>query len=568
MDITTNIFSDKKRMALLIGLILFFSGLIPLIIFTFYADFNNPYTIKEIDLESQDGTALKALELSKNKENAPGIVVAHGFCGNKQYMQPLSIELVKRGFTVVAIDLRGHGSSDGYLSGLRRSHENNPLIGDMMAAVEYLEEMGISKIGLVGHSMGGRTSLLVSEEYPDKIEAMVSIGMIGFDYNFSKISNLMMGIGNFEQIFSKENAIEFLQTYTKKDEVEIGKLYGDFSRGDATKVVVGMTSEHLAEVLDSQIIYETVQWFEQAFNGERADDITITVPIHQVSFFICIAGVTLLSFLGVVYLKQYLFKREFMREKNQDFQDNSLVKIVVTYILGAALGFIIFLYPFSLFFMAVMPVSMGHILFASIVGMAIGFLFSYYFFFIRKNEELEWKSIPVRIKERIAQKPYKSLAYGIIVGIGMTLAISLIMHWSTNAALLTVREVGAVFGITLLFFPFLLVKEFYLRSLQEQLNITSTPKEYFSMVGLGILVDSLLIIGLGLLTWENPNSDLAFIALSMTAVFIIYVIQHFLVTWVYMFSGRNILGSTIFYCILYGWIIVNFFPFGINSGFF
>lgn len=64
-------------------------------------------------------------------------------------MQGLSIDLVKRGFTVVTIDFRGHGSSEGYRA------ESSKLDLDMIAAIEYLEGLGnINKIGLVGHSMG------------------------------------------------------------------------------------------------------------------------------------------------------------------------------------------------------------------------------------------------------------------------------------------------------------------------------------------------------------------------------------------------------------------------------
>ena len=569
MKLKEELLSDKKKLVLLISVILLTGGLIPLIFLTFSADFSHPYTITEIQLESEDQTELKALKFTPNRnENGQGIVVAHGFCGNKHYMQAISIELVKRGITVLSIDFRGHGSSDGYLTSLRRTHENNPLIGDVMAGVKYLEELGISEIGLVGHSMGGRTSLLVSEKYPEKIEAIVSIGMIEMGYNYSRISNLMMAIGNYEQIFSESQALEYLREYTDQSEVEIGKLYGNFNQGDATQVIKGPYSEHLAEVTDPAIVYETVQWFEQAFNGKRADDVNLTVSYQQLFFYISIAGITILCFLGIIYLKNFLFHERIQRKVNPDFKEKSPLFLALTFIGGSTIGFIVFLYPFSLLFAAVLPVSMGHILYASIVGMTIGFLVSYYLFFLRNQETKSWKTFFIRMRERISYNPYKSIGYGIILGFGMTLALTSIMHWSTNTSFLTLREIGVVFGIVLLFFPFLLIKEFYLRSIQEQLQLGNPVKEYFSMVGLGIVLDNLLIIGLALLTWQNPSHDLGFIALSMSAIFIISVIQHFLVTWVYMYSGRNILGSTLFYCILYGWMIVNFFPFGINSGFF
>lgn len=569
MKLKEILLSNKKRTIFLISIALIISGVIPLIIFTYFADLSNPYTIHEIALTSEDETKIQALVYTPEEKSEVGIVVAHGFCGNKQYMQPLSIELVKRGFMVVAIDFRGHGSSDGELPAVRRALDENPIDGDMMAAVEYLEEKdGIKHIGLVGHSMGGAASLRVSQNHPDRIDAVVSIGMIDLDYKFSKISNLLMCIGRYEQIFSQDIALDFLEEYTGKSNVEIGKLYGAFKDGDATKVVLGETSEHLAEVIDVTILHEMVQWFEQAFNGKKADDIVLTVVPHQLSFFIALIGVTMLCFLITLYVSNYLFEREKKRPTLPEYEEKSLLFLGILYVFGALIGAIALLLPLSLLFGAIMPVSMGHILYAFIVSFAVGLILTYWIFIIRKNKEISVKRFPERVKLMTPTNTNRAALYGISMGIIMTLALASLMHWSTNAAFLTAREIGTVFGFILLFFPFLLIKEFFLRGIQERIEQPNRVKEYFSMVGIGIILDNLLIILLMAVTWQSTNFDLAFVALSMTAVLIFSIIQHFLVTWVYMQSGRNIIGSTMFLCILYGWMIVCFFPFGVNVGFF
>ena len=107
--------SNKKRTGVIISVILIVSGIIPLIIFTFYADPTNQYTISPKTLISADNTQIDTLVYTPKETtgNLPGVVVGHGFCGNKQFMQYISIELVKRGFVVVDIDFRGHGSSSG-----------------------------------------------------------------------------------------------------------------------------------------------------------------------------------------------------------------------------------------------------------------------------------------------------------------------------------------------------------------------------------------------------------------------------------------------------------------------
>ncbi|MHA1285047.1 MAG: alpha/beta hydrolase [Promethearchaeota archaeon] len=564
------IISNKRKLGFIISSLLILCGVIPLIILTFYPDPQHPYSIKEISLNSEDETMIKALVYKplKGGNDDIGIVVAHGFCGNKQYMEPLSIELAKRGFYVVAIDFRGHGSSDGYLPALRRSEKNNPLDYDMLVAVDYLKDKGVKKIGLVGHSMGGSTSLRVAEANPEKIDAVVSIGMISTEYNFSRIHNLLMAIGQFEQIFSRENAIEFLKEYTGKDDVEIGKLYGDFSNGDATKVIIGPTSDHLAEVLDPVIVYEAVQWFEQAFNGKKANDVVLTIVPHQIFYLIGLCGIVSMCFLIIFLISEKLYGRDKKRPVNENFEEKSPAKLFIIYISGALLGSILFLYPLSILLMAVLPLSMGHILYAQIISIALGLLIIYYLTIIRKNKEKKIIDIPLEVKIFFPSNIYRSFFYGIISALLFTIALSSLMHWSTNASFLTAREIGAVFGIVLLFFPFLLMKEFFLRSIQEKLRFSNRFKEYFSMVGTSILLDNVLIVILMILCWQNVNFNIGFIALSLTVVVIFSIIQHFLLTWVYMHSNRDIIASTSFLCIFYGWMIVNFFPFGINSGFF
>lgn len=154
-----------------------------------------------------------------------------------------------------------------------------------------------------------------------------------------------------------------------------------------------------------------------------------------------------------------------------------------------------------------------------------------------------------------------SLIYGFIAAILIIIAISGISHWSQSPLFLTTREIGTVIGLTFLFFPILFEKEFYFRTVQSKLNPSNRFKEYFKMVFIGIFTNNILTTIIALLTWRSANNVLSFIALSLTATFVMLVFQQILVTWVYMYSGRNITGSTLFLCILYSWMIVNFFPF-------
>ncbi|NVM36868.1 MAG: hypothetical protein HWN81_14825 [Candidatus Lokiarchaeota archaeon] len=74
-------------------------------------------------------------------------------------------------------------------------------------------------------------------------------------------------------------------------------------------------------------------------------------------------------------------------------------------------------------------------------------------------------------------------------------------------------------------------------------------------------MDISLIAILMLISWLHLASILVG-ALYLYVWIRMMIYQQFAVTWVYMWSGRNILGSAIFLSIFYSWMSVIFFPFG------
>lgn len=82
------------------------------------------------------------------KENpAPAIISAHGWNNSKEMQIQNFVELSRRGFVVVAVDLAGHGRSDASIG------DN----GCVLAATEYAMSLPFvdeTKVGMVGHSAG------------------------------------------------------------------------------------------------------------------------------------------------------------------------------------------------------------------------------------------------------------------------------------------------------------------------------------------------------------------------------------------------------------------------------
>lgn len=217
MKIIQKLKSNKKRYGLIISIAIIIIGVIPLLILTFLADPAHPYTIEEITLALGDGTKLQALVFTPQQVsgNHPGIVVGHGGHGNKRHHQGMGIDLVKRGFTVISIDFRAHGASEGSRA------ESSKLVLDIISVIEYIEGLeNINKIGLVGHSMGGDTAYRVVESEPDRIDAMVAIGSLRSDVQ----TNLLLAVGRFEQGATETRALATLSAITGQENVETGLL--------------------------------------------------------------------------------------------------------------------------------------------------------------------------------------------------------------------------------------------------------------------------------------------------------------------------------------------------------
>jgi len=119
-------------------------------------------TIKDMRWETATGSSMSALLFKPNSATAdnpaPGIIVSHGWYNNREMQDLNYVELSRRGFVVISIDMQGHGNSEAVPQEMLGQNG----IG-MYNAVELLSTLpyvDASKIGVTGHSNGGLASNL------------------------------------------------------------------------------------------------------------------------------------------------------------------------------------------------------------------------------------------------------------------------------------------------------------------------------------------------------------------------------------------------------------------------
>jgi dienelactone hydrolase len=101
---------------------------------------------------------------------APGILVSHGYINTREMQSPFAIELSRRGYVVLAMDMTGHGYSGGIVG---TDGFGGP------AALRYLQSRPFvdkARIGMEGHSMGGGPVMAAAAEQPDGYRAIVLEG--------------------------------------------------------------------------------------------------------------------------------------------------------------------------------------------------------------------------------------------------------------------------------------------------------------------------------------------------------------------------------------------------------
>jgi fermentation-respiration switch protein FrsA (DUF1100 family) len=130
-------------------------------------NYGMPY--EEVDFFSRDSLRLSGWyipALAPNGQimgiisNSPTIIVAHGYRKSKASYLEFAHWLWMAGYNVFMLDFRGHGYSEGprgtsigYMERL-----------DVLGAVDYLNQRGLRRLGIVGVSMGAAAAILAASE--------------------------------------------------------------------------------------------------------------------------------------------------------------------------------------------------------------------------------------------------------------------------------------------------------------------------------------------------------------------------------------------------------------------
>jgi len=120
---------------------------------------------KSRTLPGADGLSLHVLEWS---EKGVPFLMLHGF-GNEAHVWDDLAPTLAPHYRVLALDQRGHGDSDADAEG-RYDHESMARDVETVCAA-----LGIERLVLCGHSMGGRVSMRFAGRNPERLAGLVIV---------------------------------------------------------------------------------------------------------------------------------------------------------------------------------------------------------------------------------------------------------------------------------------------------------------------------------------------------------------------------------------------------------
>lgn len=121
---------------------------------------------EEVSFTTSDDLTLRGWFITPDAQaDGATVVLVHGLGGSRTDMLDRAFVFAAHGYHTLLFDLRNHGESDGTVTSLGYSE-----VDDVRAALAYLQtrpEVDMSRVALVGHSMGGATVLRAGARIPE-----------------------------------------------------------------------------------------------------------------------------------------------------------------------------------------------------------------------------------------------------------------------------------------------------------------------------------------------------------------------------------------------------------------
>lgn len=205
---------------------------------------------------------------------SPVVVVAHGFAGSQQLMQPIALALARSGYVVVTFDFAGHGRNAAPLPGGVADLEKSTRalvaeIGEAARFARALPEAG-KGFALVGHSMASDLVIRYAMENPG-VDAVAALSVFGQGVTSDNPRNLLVIDGAWESPRLIDAGRRIVSS-AAGGEAQERVTYGDFEKGTARRFALARGAEHIGVLYARDTLVETRDWLNGVFHRSGGDE--------------------------------------------------------------------------------------------------------------------------------------------------------------------------------------------------------------------------------------------------------------------------------------------------------
>jgi dienelactone hydrolase len=210
----------------------------------------------------------------------PVVLIAHGFAGSQQLMQPFAVTLARNGFIAVTFDFPGHGrNSAAMLGGLADQDLSQRTLLTAMDEMGRFAQMlagtagGSARYAVIGHSMA---SDIVVRHAQAQRQVLASVGVSLFAPSITTNTeadsprNLLVIDGALEPGMMAAEALRVVARVAGPDAVA-ERTYGRFEEGTARRATLSPGVEHIGVLYSAHTQAETLAWLNAAFNRPQPE---------------------------------------------------------------------------------------------------------------------------------------------------------------------------------------------------------------------------------------------------------------------------------------------------------
>ena len=266
-------------------------------------------SVREVSYPGASGETLSALLYIPPHVSAaapaPAILASHGYINTREMQSPFAIELARRGFVVLAMDMAGHGASGGAVG---TDDGGGP---DSLRYLQSLPFVNRNEIGLEGHSMGGVPVVGAALAQPTGYRSMVlegstlpEAGQMGAP-SPAFPRNVQVVFGRYDEFAPlmwhepKGAAVgaspKMRALFGQTAPVQAGQIHGNIAAGTARRLIIPPVT-HPMEHFSAAGVGAAIDWFQLTLKGEASP----RPPGEQIWFWKDIG--TLISLIGFVVL--------------------------------------------------------------------------------------------------------------------------------------------------------------------------------------------------------------------------------------------------------------------------